>query len=249
MTLIHVYDEETGKLLRSQEPALDPLETQLQGHPVYAVYYNSTEIPLPEYGEHEAPFFNKETQEWEVKGQYKNLEVYNKKNKSFEYCYTEELGEDQVWIDDKEGIEKFKKDFQKYVVNEDLEIVENPKYELILQLRELESKLSETDSVYETLLDTPVVFPVTGKLYKPRWTEDGTYANLITAKLAGLGTFPIDIWDATKLEENKVSMDEATFGQLCAFLVQIQRTAFDARKNAQAALLPQIDALKAEIGE
>ena len=31
MTLIHIYDKETGKFMRSQEPKLDVLETEKQG--------------------------------------------------------------------------------------------------------------------------------------------------------------------------------------------------------------------------
>lgn len=246
MTTIHIYDKETGKFMRSQEPKLDILETQIQGKNVYVTYPNSTLVELPEYTEHEIPYFINGA--WVIKGQYKNLEVYNKTSKSFEYCYTDDLGEDQVYIDDKEGIEKFKSDYQKYIVDEETwTIIDNPKYPLIQQLNALNEQLANTDTAYNEILDTPVVFPLTGKLYKPRWTEDGTYANLITAKLAGLGNFPIDIWDATKLEENKVSMDEETFGALCAFLVNIQRQAFDVRKAVQAELIPQIDALKEQL--
>ena len=65
--------------------------------------------------------------------------------------------------------------------------------------------------------------------------------------MAGVITFPIDIWDATKLEENKVSMDQTTFGQLCAFLANIQNQAFETRKYTQSNLLPQIQELEKEI--
>lgn len=254
MTLIHIYDGETGKWMRSQEPAIDPVETSLRGETVYVQYPNATSAELPEYGKHELPFWVVDEKtgkgSWVVKGQYKNIEVYNTKNKSFEYCSNEDLGEDQLFIDDKDGIEKFKGTYKKYIVDLDTKtIVENPQYQKYKELEDLRNQLNETETAYSNALDTPVVFPITGKLYKPRWTEDGTYANLITAKLAGLGTFPVDIWDATKLAENKVSMDEKTFGQLCAFLVQIQRAAFDKRKEAQAVLVPQIEALEKELEE
>lgn len=246
MTLIHIYDAETGKFKRSQEPAIDPLETEIQGETVYAVYPNSTSEPLPEYGKHEAPFFIEG--EWVVKGQYKNVDVWNTVDKVFETCHTDELSANQVFIDDEAGIKRYKENYMMYIVNENYEIVNNPLYPDYVELKELEAEFDQTDVTYQTVLDTPVQFPLTGKMYKPRWTEDGTYANLIVAKLAGLGTFPIDIWDATKLEENKVSMDEQTFGALCAFLVAIQRAAFDTRKEAQALLIPQIEEKKHILG-
>lgn len=247
MVMLHIYDRETGKFMRSQEPKLDPLETKKQGKPVYCTYPCSTTKELPEYGEHELPFFV--DGDWVVKGQYKNVEVYNTGTKTFDYCYNEELGEDQVFIDDEEGIKAFKETLHKYIVDETTwTIIENPQYPLWQQLDELNRQLAATDTNYQSALNTPVEFPLNHHLYKPAWTDDGTYAKIITAKLAGLGTFPIEIWDATKLEENMVSMDEQTFGQLCAFLVQIQRTAFDARKRAQALLIPQIEEIEEELG-
>ena len=228
MTLIHIYDKETGKFMRSQEPKLDPLETEKQGHPVYVTYANSTDVALPEYGEHELPFWNSELGEWEVKGQYKNLEVYNKDTKTFDYCYTDELAENQVFIDDKEGIEKKKKNYEMYIVDEETwTIIPNP--------------------TYQAALETPVEFPLNHHLYKAMWIDDNTYSKILTGAMAGVITFPIDIWDATKLEENMVSMDQTTFGQLCAFLANIQNQAFETRKYAQSTLLPQIQELEREI--
>jgi len=248
MTLIHIYDKETGKFLRSQEPIVDELETQVQGHTVYVTYPYSTEEPLPEYGEHELPFWNSELEEWQVKGQYKNLEVYNKDTKNFEYCYTDELASNQVFIDDKEGIERFKRNYEMYIVDETTwTIVPNPKYNLILQLRELKEQYAQTDVTYQTALETPAEFPLNHHLYKPIWVDDGTYSKILTGALAGVITFPIDIWDATKLEENMVSMDQQTFGALVAFLAQIQATAFNVRKYAQSELIPEIQELEREI--
>ena len=247
MTLLHIYSQEDGKYIRSQAPVIDPLESKLAGKDVYVTYPYSTTEDLPEYGEHELPFFI--DGKWVVKGQYKNIEVYNKDTKSFEYCYTEELGANQIWIDDKEGIEKFKKDYQKYIVDANNKIVENPMYAKIQQLNALNEQLAATDTKYQEVLETPVVFPGTGKKYKPQWVDDGTYSKLMTGALAGVVKFPIAIWDATKLEENMVEMDQDTFGKLVAFLANIQNQAFEARKYAQSELLPQIEALKKEIGE
>lgn len=247
MTLLHIYSQEDGKYVRSQEPVIDPLESKLAGKDVYVTYPYSTTEDLPEYGEHEIPFFV--DGKWVVKGQYKNIEVYNTENKNFEYCYTEELGDNQIWIDDKDGIEKFKKDYQKYIVDENNKIVENPKYEKIQQLNALNEQLNATETAYQEVLETPVVFPLTGKQYKPQWVDDGTYSKLVTGMLAGVVTFPQKIWDATKLEENMVEMDSDTFGKLVAFLANVQNQAFETRKYAQSELLPQIAALKEEIGE
>ena len=248
MTLIHIYDKETGKFMRSQEPKLDILETEKQGHPVYVTYANSTDVALPEYGEHELPFWNTELSEWEIKGQYKNLEVYNKDTKTFDYCYTDELAENQVFIDDKEGIENFKKNYEMYIVDEETwTIIPNPKYDLILQLRDLKEQFANTDTAYQAALETPVEFPLNHHLYKARWVDDSTYTKILTGAMAGVITFPINIWDATKLAENMVSMDQATFGQLVGFLAQIQNTAFETRKYAQSVLLPQIQELEKEI--
>lgn len=245
MALIHIYDKETGKLMRSQEPKVDVLETQAQGITVYVKYPNSTELPLPSYGEHEHPFFVDGA--WVVKQQYKGEEVYNTETKSFEHCYEEELKENQVFIDDKEGIENFKKDPMKYIVNDDFEIVENPQYDLLMAIQEIEGKLSEADSKYQEFLQTPQVFVVTGKLYKPVWIDDGTYTKVITGVQAGLIQFPINIWDATEKEENMVSMDQEMFSQLCAFLAYQQAAAFDQRKAAKSALIAQKEELEAQL--
>lgn len=245
MTQIHIYDKETGKWMRTQEPKVDPLETQAQGITVYVKYPNSTELPLPAYGEHELPFFIDGA--WVVKGQYKGEEVYNTETKSFEHCYDDELKENQVFIDDKEGIEKFKNEHMKYIVNENFEIVENPQYELLMAIQEVESKLSEADSKYQEFLQTPQVFPGTGKLYKPSWCDDGTYTKIITGAQVGIITFPINIWDATEKEENMVSMDQEMFSQLCMFLAYQQNLAFDQRKATKSALITQKEALEAQL--
>ena len=126
-------------------------------------------------------------------------------------------------------------------------IIPNPKYDLILQLRDLKEQFANTDTAYQAALETPVEFPLNHHLYKARWVDDGTYSKLMTGALAGVITFPINIWDATKLEENMVSMDQATFGQLVGFLAQIQNTACETRKYAQSVLLPQIQELEKEI--
>lgn len=244
---VYIYDGETGKLKRVQEPMLDPVSTEIEGHPVYFDFINSTEIAPPAVGEHEAPFFIDGA--WVVKGQYKNLEVYNKETKQFEYCYSDDLGENQVFIDDPEGIERFKKNYRKYKVDETTwTIVEDPNYEKYLELEELERQLAETDEVYAAALENPVEFPANGKHYKARWVDDGTYTKILTGVLSGVITFPIDIWDATKLAENMVSMDQTTFGQLCAFLANIQNQAFEVRKREQARLIPLIEEKRRELG-
>ena len=135
-----------------------------------------------------------------------------------------------------------------YIVDEETwTIIPNPKYDLILQLRALKEQFANTDTAYQAALETPVEFPLNHHLYKAMWVDDGTYSKLMTGALAGVITFPINIWDATKLEENMVSMDQTTFGQLVGFLAQIQNTAFETRKHAQSTLLPQIQELEEEI--
>lgn len=248
MTMLHIYDSETGKYMRSQEPVIDPLETKKKGEPVYCVYPYSTTDELPTYGEHELPF--RINDEWVVKGQYKNCEVYNKDSKNFEYCQNDELAENQVFIDDKEGIEEYKKTAHKYMVDEETwTIVENPKFVLYQQLDELNKQMSESESAYNDALETPVEFPANEHLYKAKWVDDGTYEKLIVGKTAGLFTFPQPIWDATKLEENMVMMDELTFGQLCGFLAQVQNVAFNTRKTLQSALTKKIAKVQAKIDD
>lgn len=241
MTLQHIYDGETGKLIRSQEPAIDPLETKLHGYPIYVQYPYSTEIPLPEYGEHECPYFINGA--WVVKGEWKNIEVYNTESKNFEYCYTEELGENQIWIDDKEGIKKFKDNFQQYIVNEDLKIVPNPDYELLQQKQALNEQLSKADQDYNEFLNTPIQF-TNGCMYKVKWIDDGTYTKLITGAQAGLVKFPIEVWDATEKAENMRSMSQEEFGQLCAWLALTQQQAFNTRKQLKSSILSQLEELE-----
>ena len=132
---------------------------------------------------------------------------------------------------------------------ETLKIVENPKYKTYLELQKLQERYDQADATYQKVLNTPVEFPKTGKLYKPIWVDDGTYSKLMTGVLAGVVQFPIAIWDATKLEENMIQMDQDTFGKLVAFLANIQNQAFEARKYTQSTLLPQIEAKKAKLGE
>ena len=246
MVKLHIYEKETGKYLRSQEPKIDVLETKIKGEPVYVKYSNSTELELPAYGKHELPFFI--DGKWVVKGQYKNTEVYNTETKSFGYCYTDELAENQVFIDDVEGIAAFKENYQKYIVDENFQIVENPKYETLCKLNNLRSQLAETDVAYDTVLETPVEY-VNNNVYKPKWVVDGTYGNLVNGYTAGIVQFPIPIWDATKLEENMVMMEYDEFGALILFLTAIQQKAFNARKTAQSALLKEIAKVEAELAE
>ena len=241
---IHVYDKETGKFMRSQEPKIDPLETKLQGKTVYVVYPNSTTKPVPEHGEHEVPYFI--DGEWVVKGNWKNVKVYNTESKYFEYCYEEDLGENQVWIDDKEGIKKFEDEPMKWVVNSDLQIVENPNYSLQKQIQDIDMQISEAEQAYSEGLNEAVVYPVNGLKYKAKWIDDGTYAKLITGVQAGLITFPQNIWDATELEENMRSMTQDEFGQLCAFLALRQNALFETKKNTINTLKLQKAALEAQ---
>ena len=244
MKKIHIYDKDTGKYMRSQEPAIDPLESQLLGYTVYAEYENSTEEELPEYGEHEIPFWNFELEVWEVKGQYKNLEVYNTETKTFEYCGDDDLKENQVWIDDKEGIEKFKSDYQKYIVDETTwKIIPNPDYDRLVKIREIDSQLNECDGKYNEYLDTPLQF-TNGHLYKPKWVDDGTYGKLLTCIEHGIAQYPLPIWDATEKAENMVEMDEPTFMSLIAFLGAAQQTAFNVRKEAKSKLIAQKEQLE-----
>lgn len=246
MVKLHIYEKETGKYLRSQEPKIDVLETRIKGEPVYVKYSNSTELELPAYGKHELPFFI--DGEWVVKGQYKNVEVYNTETNSFGYCYTDELAENQVFIDDAKGIAAFKENYQKYIVDKNFQIVENPKYETLCKLNNLRNQLAETDVAYNTVLETPVEY-VNNNVYKPQWVVDGTYGNLVNGYTAGIVQFPIPIWDATKLEKNMVMMEYDEFGALILFLTAIQQKAFNARKTAQSALLTEIAKVEAELAE
>lgn len=247
MTLQYIYDRETFKYLRTQEKKIDPRATAREGRVVYVTYPNATDEPLPQYGEHEVPYFI--DGEWILKQNYKEAKVYNKDTKSFETCYKEELAENQVFIDDPEGIKRFEENPRKYMVNENYEIVENPKYPIIVELDEVNNQLAEADTVYNTFLDTPQVFPANGHLYKPKWCDDGTYTKIITGAQAGLIQFPINIWDATEKEENMVSMDQVIFGQLCAFLALQQAAAFDTRKELKSRLIARKEELERELAE
>lgn len=240
---LHVYDKETGKYMRTQAPKIDPLETKLQGKTVYVTYPNSTTKPVPEHGEHEEPYFI--DGEWVIKGNYKNVKVYNTESKYFEYCYTDDLGENQVVIDDEEGIKKFEDEPMKWVVDKELHIVPNPNYDREQSLRDIDEQIAQVKQAYNEGLEEPVVFPGTGKLYKAKWIDDGTYTKIITGAQAGLITFPQNIWDATETEENMVSMDQQMFGQLCGFLALRQKALFDVKKEQTNALLIQKASIEA----
>lgn len=246
MTLaeIHVYDKETGKFMRSQQPKIDPLETQLQGKTVYVSYPNSTTIPVPEHDKHEEAYFV--DGKWEIRGNYKNVKVYNTESKYFEYCYNDDIGENQIVIDDEEGIKKFEDEPNKWVVNSELKIVPNPNYEIQQAIQDIDQKISTVKQEYTEGLEEPVVFPLTGKLYKAKWINDGTYTKLITGAQVGLITFPQNIWDATEREENMVSMDQETFAALCTFLAMRQKELFDTKKTKTDELLAQKAVLEAQ---
>lgn len=240
---IHVYDKETGKYMRTQEPRVDVLESKFRGETVYVSYPNSTTEPVPEHGKHEVPYFI--DGKWEIRGNYKNVKVYNTESKYFEYCYEDDLGENQVVIDDEEGIKKFEEEPMKWVVSQDFKIVENPNYELENALKEVNEKLAQVKQDYNDGLEEPVVFPLTGKLYKAKWVDDGTYTKIITGAQTGLIQFPQQIWDATELAENMVEMDSEMFTALCTFLALRQKELFDKKKSDTDKLLLEKASLEA----
>lgn len=234
---LHVYDKETGKYMRTQDPKIDPLETKLQGKTVYVKYPNATTKALPEYKEnYQVPYFI--DGEWVVKGNYKNKEVFNTKNKNFEYCYEEELGEDQVVIEglEEDEIKKFKEEYQKWVMTSDFKIVPNPNYDKIKAIQDIDTQISEIEQKYNESLDTPVVYPANGLLYKPKWASDGTYGNLMVGLSTGLVPFPQEIWDATKLRENMREMTGEEFSSLTRFIAAVQGQLFNERKQKIAEL-------------
>lgn len=239
MTYIHIYDGETGRLLRSQEPAIDPLESELAGVPVYAEYPFSTEVEPPETGYHEWPYWTGEG--WEVRGEWKNIEVWNKNTKSFEFCFDDELGEHQLYVPDAEGIMKFHQEPLKYVVDEEkATIVENPKYEICLEIQQLKNMLDKLDIEYAEHLSTPIEYPVTGKLYKMSWLDDSNYNKLLTGIVAGTIVPPVCIWDATGKPENMVEMDGDAFKELCSFLSEKREEAYTLYKGGKACLQEKI---------
>ena len=240
---LYIYDGKTGQYLRSQDLIVDTLETTLQGKIVYVSYPNSTTEKLPKYGEHELPYFK--NGKWTIKGQWKDVVLYNTKIKCFEVCETDEKKAEQVFINDKKGIERFIKNPDKYRVNKQFKIVTNPLYEDKVALDKLAVEIENCDIEYAQALDTPVLF--TNKcLYKPKWVDDGTYSKLITAKSMGMLSFPQVIWDSTELEENAREMSEEEFLQLCNFLAIKQQTLFNERKLKKSELLKQYNEVKVQ---
>ncbi len=132
----------------------------------------------------------------------------------------------------------------KWFVNlQTLELSQNETDEYLAyqRIEEIDSLLAESDSIYEAALEAPVEFNT--HFYKAAWVDDGTYSKLITGALAGLISFPQNIWDITKKEINMVSMTQDEFLQLVAVLATVQSSAFDVRKAEQSTLITEKEEL------
>ena len=87
---------------------------------------------------------------------------------------------------------------------------------------------------YTTKLDTPVIYPVNGFTYKPKWAES-VYAGLLQKGALLPALFPLKIYDSTELETNAVTMTIAELTALAVFLGSKQEEYFAEYKAEKTA--------------
>jgi hypothetical protein len=116
------------------------------------------------------------------------------------------------------------------------EIAANDKAEREKQIMQLEQQFVE-------YMDTPIVCPLNGKSYKPKWADDGTYLKVIQSfdllEATGVQNPTIKIWDATELEENTALMTKADLIRLITFLYSQAQPVYEQKKQAVAELKAQ----------
>lgn len=104
-------------------------------------------------------------------------------------------------------------------------------YKNILVANEVNSNENSTAfENYQNKLDTPVVYPANGFLYKPKWAE-GVYAGLLQKGALLPVIFPLKIYDATETEENAAVMTMEELIALTVFLAQKQEEFFQEYKK------------------
>jgi hypothetical protein len=146
-----------------------------------------------------------------------------------------------------------------------IDISDTPEYREKIIHEEITGQIAEIEQQFVEYMDTPIICPLNGKSYKPKWADDGTYLKVIQsfdlleaaceqraqddAEAAAGGPFSaskqeatgaqeptIKIWDATELEENTALMTKADLIRLITFLYDQAQPVYENKKQAVAEL-------------
>ena len=119
------------------------------------------------------------------------------------------------------------------------------KFQKEKRLQEIETELAKASSEYETLLETPVVYPANGFTYKPSYAKDDYSVLIGNYDTFSVETMPIE--DSTHLASHTVNMTKDELQALALFLAQKQveyRTVYSTKR---ATLLAEKEQLEKEL--
>ena len=88
---VYQYDPNTKEYINTVLAQESPLEPG-----VWLIPPNTTEIELPEVGQYQKQVFNVETNQWEIKPDYRNVKVYSTASENIGQEIKLELGQDLV---------------------------------------------------------------------------------------------------------------------------------------------------------
>lgn len=136
------------------------------------------------------------------------------------------------------------------------EFADTAEYAQKTRIEAIDGQIAAVETEYEAFLDSEVTYS-NGKKYRVRYAEE-SYQPLISAETslqlmksslsqnqAELieSSFPLKIWDSTKLEGNAVDMSLEELVKLALFLKNLQQTAWNSRKEQIAVLTAEKDEL------
>jgi hypothetical protein len=129
--LVYNYDKFTKEYTGYEEAALNPEETKIQGHDVYLIPANATDVKPPKTAEHETVLYNNG---WEKVADYRNEYIVNDDMQPFKYDKLGDLPEGYICITEAQA-KKIQEDDLYYVIS-DGGLIPNPNYEEEKQARE-----------------------------------------------------------------------------------------------------------------
>lgn len=99
----------------------------------------------------------------------------------------------------------------------------------LARLKEIDNLLIKLDSYYKDELQVPILY-TNGKSYKGEYLEN--YYRLLVSN-----SFPKDIWDISKLENNKLSMTKDELANLTSFIEAQIELIYQEYKQSKSELL------------
>lgn len=148
--LVYNYDKFTKEYTGYEEAALNPEESKIQGHDVYLIPANATDVKPPKTAEHETVLYNNG---WEKVADYRNEYIVNDDMQPFKYDKLGNLPEGYICITEAQA-KKIQEDDLYYVIS-DGKLIKNPDYNEQKAEREAErvSHLKCTKRVFVLMLE------------------------------------------------------------------------------------------------